>query len=160
MAAWLSRPSLGYIVRFCRGCLHSYLSLLEKSFLLDLLHRPALLQDQYNNMSHLIKASRPLMRATNTRSFSIAIPARKAGEVLWSPKPRGFLAEYVIPIILRPHSPGIYNVNVNHDVNDVTQQGWTPSRMGLTNNAESTTHRNPSGKPSQPGRRARKRPIS
>ncbi|KAK1138727.1 ATPase inhibitor [Aspergillus melleus] len=59
-------------------------------------------------MSHLIEASRPLMRARNnsvTRSFSIAIPARKAGEVLWSPKPRGFLAE-VDSIPRREPSPG------------------------------------------------------
>ncbi|PLB53832.1 hypothetical protein P170DRAFT_504743 [Aspergillus steynii IBT 23096] len=47
-------------------------------------------------MSPLIEASRPLLRASNasaTRSFSIAIPARKAGEFLWSPKPNGFLAD-------------------------------------------------------------------
>ncbi|KAL4894907.1 hypothetical protein BDV59DRAFT_165656 [Aspergillus ambiguus] len=42
------------------------------------------------------EVSRPLVRAGGnanlTRSFSIAVPARKEGD-MWSPKPRGFLAE-------------------------------------------------------------------
>ena len=45
-----------------------------------------------------IEAYRPLVRASGnarrSRSFSIAVPARKEGD-MWSPKPRGFLAEYV-----------------------------------------------------------------
>ncbi|KAA8641934.1 uncharacterized protein ATNIH1004_010873 [Aspergillus tanneri] len=47
-------------------------------------------------MSYLIEASRPFTRVRSnsslTRQFSIAVPARKAGEI-GSPKPRGFLAE-------------------------------------------------------------------
>lgn len=55
-------------------------------------------------MSTLVQASRPLARArsqSNTmRPFSIAIPARLANEWMHMPKPRGFLAEYVLSSFL------------------------------------------------------------
>ena len=55
-------------------------------------------------MSTLMQASRPLARArsqSNTmRPFSIAIPARLANEWMHMPKPRGFLAEYVLSSFL------------------------------------------------------------
>ncbi|RAK99946.1 uncharacterized protein BO80DRAFT_426033 [Aspergillus ibericus CBS 121593] len=47
-------------------------------------------------MSPLHRASRPLIRASSAsnrvRAFSIAIPARREGEIV-NPKPRGYLAE-------------------------------------------------------------------
>ncbi|PWY65513.1 hypothetical protein BO83DRAFT_381446 [Aspergillus eucalypticola CBS 122712] len=44
-------------------------------------------------MSPLSQMSRPLVRSSsNVRSFSIAIPARREGQVI-NPKPRGYLAD-------------------------------------------------------------------
>lgn len=44
-------------------------------------------------MSPLSQMSRPLVRSSsNMRSFSIAVPARREGQVI-NPKPRGYLAE-------------------------------------------------------------------
>ncbi|OOF91897.1 hypothetical protein ASPCADRAFT_210813, partial [Aspergillus carbonarius ITEM 5010] len=43
-------------------------------------------------MLSLPQASRPLIRASRVRLFSIAVPARREGEIV-SPKPRGYLAE-------------------------------------------------------------------
>ncbi|GKZ59444.1 hypothetical protein CBS63078_1350 [Aspergillus niger] len=44
-------------------------------------------------MSPLSQMSRPLVRSSsNMRSFSIAVPARREGQVI-NPKPRGYLAD-------------------------------------------------------------------
>ncbi|KAF9883551.1 hypothetical protein FE257_003190 [Aspergillus nanangensis] len=59
-------------------------------------------------MSFLLEVSRPVARAgVKARSFSIAVPARKEGD-MYSPKPRGFLAERDAPVVSsfrRPSNP-------------------------------------------------------
>ncbi|GES58264.1 hypothetical protein ATEIFO6365_0004041500 [Aspergillus terreus] len=61
-----------------------------------------------------IEASRPLVRASGnarrSRSFSIAVPARKEGD-MWSPKPRGFLAEKNTPTTREPRRESVSSEN-------------------------------------------------
>ncbi|EHA27443.1 hypothetical protein ASPNIDRAFT_44883 [Aspergillus niger ATCC 1015] len=63
-------------------------------------------------MSPLSQMSRPLVRSSsNMRSFSIAVPARREGQVI-NPKPRGYLADIyalvlvvVVPLFGVPWGP-------------------------------------------------------